>query len=259
MKSYIPCAEIVSHLRIDSGDLLLVGSDVLQLALSARHAGDKFDPNQFIDDLLAALGPSGTLLLPTFNFDFCSGQTYDVRNSSTAMGTLPRICLQRPDFRRTQHPIHSFAVAGRFQSEICSLSNNSSFGVGSPFEFLHENDGQMLIIGLPIQGSFTFAHFVEELENAPFRYRKEFSGSYVDAAGNRDERTYSMFVRDLENGVVSDLTPLEQQLLDANILRETKINGVGFKHLRLSDSYQIIARDIQENAGRSLHRLEHSE
>lgn len=256
MNSYIPCSELVSHLRVESGDLLLVGSDVLQLALNAREAGDRFNSHQFIDDLLAALGPTGTLLLPTFNFDFCSGQVYDVRTASTAMGTLPRACLERSDFRRTQHPIHSFAVAGRFQSQICELSQSSSFGAGSPFQFLHENDGQMLIIGLPLQGSFTFAHFVEELEEAPFRHRKQFKGKYVDAAGNCDERTYSMFVRDLEKGVVSDLNPLEDQLLRASVLTDTLINGVSFKQLHLAESYPVIARDIHENAGRSLHRID---
>ena len=106
MDSYVPCAEIVARLGIAPGGLLLVGSDVLQLALNAREVGDRFDPNAFIDDLLAAVGPTGTVLFPTFNFDFCQGKTYDVLKSSTTIGALPRTGGKRNEFRRTQHRLH---------------------------------------------------------------------------------------------------------------------------------------------------------
>ena len=248
--------QMVSRLDVQDGDLLLIGSDVLQLALNMRDAGLTFQPQLFINDVLGRLGQQGTLLFPTFNFDFAKGAAFDVRNTPTAMGSLSRTALQRPDFLRTQHPMHSFAVKGKHQQALCKLNNLSSFGAGSPFEFLHNHGGKMLIIGLPLQGSFTYAHYVEEREGVDYRYTKRFRSSYIDDAGNESEREYALYVRDLDRGVVSDLHPLEADLIDRGVLQAQIINGVRFCQLVLRDSYPIIAQDIRENAGQSLYRLE---
>ena len=249
-------SDIVTRLDIERGDTLLIGSDVLQLALNMREAGLAFQAHLFIDDVLTRLGDRGTLLFPAFNFDFCQGATFDIRSSPTAMGSLSRAALKRPDFQRTQHPLHSFAVKGRHATELCGLANVSSFGAGSPFEFLHDHDGKMLIIGLPLQGAFTYAHYVEEREGVDYRYMKEFRGKYIDGDGRETERLYSLYVRDLERGVVSDLHPLESKLLEEGILATQMINGVRFSQLQLSDSYSTIVKDIRDNSGRSLYRLE---
>ena len=254
--AYTPPEQIVSKLDVTPSDLLLVGSDVLQLAVQIRAAGGQFDANAFIDDLLAKLGPEGTLLFPTFNFDFCRGETFDVRTTPTAMGSLPRAALKRADFRRTKHPLHSFVVAGKHQDEICALENVSSTGTGSPFEFMLNNNGKMIIIGLPMQGAFTFAHYVEETEGVDFRYHKEFTSTYIDYDGKSDERTYTLYVRDLERGVLSDLNPMQEILVQENVVFEKVINGISFLQLRFRETYPYIVQDIRENGGKSLYRLE---
>lgn len=41
-------------------------------------------------------------------------------------------------------------------------------------------------------------HYVEEKIRVPYRYMKEFVGSYVDESGLEEQRKYSMYVRDLQ-------------------------------------------------------------
>ncbi|MDB4466628.1 AAC(3) family N-acetyltransferase [bacterium] len=244
--------EIPEILNIQRGDLLLIGSDILKLALNVKEEGERFDPNCFIDSFLQRLGSEGTLLFPTFNFNFCKNIAYDFKNTSTAMGTLPKVCLQRKDFRRTWHPIHSFCVAGHLQDKICGLTHESSFGEGSTFEFLHENNGKMLIIGLPLQGAFTYVHYVEELEQVEYRYRKKFSAPYTDVFGKTTIPTVSMYVRDLKEGVISDLNPLEKLLFHEKKIEETHLKGVSFKLLKLNHCYSTIVSDIRFNSAASL-------
>ncbi len=42
-------------------------------------------PQAVIDALLEVLTPEGTLIMPNFNFDFCKGQLWDVRETSSKM------------------------------------------------------------------------------------------------------------------------------------------------------------------------------
>ena len=255
MKDYISFAKIVDHLNVREGDCLLVSSDILALAVAAQAHGEVFDPNAFIDSLFRKLGKEGTLLFPTFNFDFCDKGEFDIRQTPSLTGALSRAALRRPDFKRTRHPIHSFAVGGKHQKDLCALENVSSFGEDSPFGFLHRHDGIMWIIGLPYQGSFTFVHYVEEREEVSYRYLKEFTSRYVDENGRVEVRSYSMYVRDKDKGVESWVDPIGEVLEQEGIAVSQSINGVSFKQISLRNAYHPIAKDIKINRGKNLYRL----
>ncbi len=240
---------------LQQGDTLLVSSDVLGLAAEARSHGENFNPHQMIDRLLEKIGPVGTLMFPTHHYGFCKGLRYDIRNTPSMTGTLSRAALARPEFKRTQHPIHSFAVAGRYRDEICRINHRSSFGIDSPFGFLHRHRGKMLMIGLSYRHCFAFVHFVEEQEKAHYRYLKDFSGEYVREDEKVEIRTYSMYVRDLERGVESFSDPIGKILEEANISRVSVVNHVSFRLIRLANAYTVIAEDIKNNGGKKLHRV----
>jgi aminoglycoside 3-N-acetyltransferase len=75
------------------------------------------------------------------------------------------------------------------------------------------------VLDLPDVNAMTFYHYVEELEAVPYRYHKEFSGTYVDADGTTAERTFSLFVRDLEQGVVTDVDRMGEELWRQGLYR----------------------------------------
>ena len=39
----------------------------------------KFKPEHLIDVLLEAVGPTGTIVFPTYNWDFCRGKGFDIK------------------------------------------------------------------------------------------------------------------------------------------------------------------------------------
>ncbi len=247
-------SKIVEELNLPSRAVLLVSSDIVGLAFDAASRGEAFSCDGFIDILQTKLGPEGTLLFPTFNFDFCDGRPYDVRLSPSMTGALSRAALARRDFRRTQHPIHSFAVWGRLSNEFVGLSNQSSFGADSPFALLRRESARMIIIGLPYQGAFTFVHHAEEMEKVPYRYMKNFTSSYTDMAGRNGNRTYSLYVRDIEKGVDSAVDPMGEILETKKISVSQVIRGVVFRTIRLKEAYDQIVQDIRQNGGRRLYR-----
>ena len=64
---------------------------------------------------------------------------FDYKKTPSNCGSLSNIALQRSDFKRTKHPIHSFAVFGKHKNYLCNLENKSSWGEDSPFKFLYKN------------------------------------------------------------------------------------------------------------------------
>jgi aminoglycoside 3-N-acetyltransferase len=85
---YTPYEQIASKLNIRPGAVFLVSSDILNLAACARAHGERFDRYKFIDSLLRAVGESGTVLFPTYNWDFCRGIAFDHKNTPCRTGAL---------------------------------------------------------------------------------------------------------------------------------------------------------------------------
>ncbi|NMB33100.1 MAG: AAC(3) family N-acetyltransferase [Clostridium sp.] len=255
MQDYIPYEKIVDYLDVAEEDILFVGSDITLLGLSAHYNGEKFDPNKFIDSMIRKVGSGGTVLFPTYNWGFCKGETFDYKNTVSKTGSLSVEALKRKDFIRTKHPIYSYAVWGKDSEKLYNMDNISSFGDDSPFSYMRKNNAKMLIIGVPYDHSFTFMHHVEEMENVPYRYMKDFTAYYVDGCGKRSMRTYSMYVRNLEMGVITQFKLDEDMKKDGASLHYT-INNVEFILIDLSRAYEVIRRDIINNGGRGLYGIE---
>ena len=255
LSGYISYERIVDYLDINEGDILLVGSDITLLGLSAYYNGEQFEPNKFIDSIIRKIGQNGTLLFPTYNWGFCKGEIFDYKNTVSQTGSLSNVALKRKDFVRTKHPIYSFAVWGWDRSKLYNMDNTSSFGSDSPFAYLKENDAKMLIIGVSYQNSFTFMHHVEEMEKAPYRYLKNFKSKYIDGKGEESIRTYSMCVRDLELGVITRFD-LENEMKENGVAKHCTINNIEIINVNLKKAYTVIKNDIINNGGNKLHKRE---
>ncbi|MEO1923861.1 MAG: AAC(3) family N-acetyltransferase, partial [Nautiliaceae bacterium] len=205
---------------IKKGDIVLIHSDIRKYLWLFRDNFENFDEglSHFINTLKNLVGEEGTILFPTFNWDFCKGKPFDYRNSPSQVGTLSNFALKQEDFKRTKHPIYSFAVWGKYQKELYNLDNFSSFGIDSPFGFLYKNNGKIILFDVDYQRSFTYVHFVEQQLNVDYRYEKIFKAPYIDSNGNCEIKEYSMFVRDIERGVLTHINPLQKILEDEGIV-----------------------------------------
>ena len=235
----------VRDLGIKEGDILLVASDVSKLI----YSWNDFDANKFIDSLINKIGANGTLLFPTFNWDFCHGKVFDYKNTKSETGYLSNVALNRKDFVRTLHPIYSFAVCGAGANYLKKDNNIRSFGQHSPFGYLHRHNGKMIIIDLDYQNSFTFVHYVERQEEAKYRENKYFTSMYVNEQGEGEIMTRAMYVR--KDGVINNLNAIGKILEQKGIAKVSMIHEVKFTLIDLVKAYDIIAEDVK-TGGRNL-------
>ena len=86
---------------VKNGNMLLLHSSTARTLRKLKKAGLVPDIEVILDSFLAALGETGTLLLPLFNFDFCAGMPFDIRNTVSHMGALTEAARARPQAVRT--------------------------------------------------------------------------------------------------------------------------------------------------------------
>ena len=232
---------------VQEGDLLLLHSDIRHLLYTYMKSGQNITPEIVYQSFLQALGDTGTLLLPTFNFDFSThGSAFDIRKTPSQMGTLTNIGLNSSERIRTGHPVYSIAAVGQNKSLFSNVDNFSAYGADSPFGILHRQNGKIASLGLPDQHSMTFYHYVEEMNNVPYRYHKTFTGLYVDAAGHQEKKSYSIFVRNLELGVETFLHNAEDLLWKKGVYKGHRYNQEsGLRTTHAEDFYNTVSSIIQ--------------
>ena len=145
---------------LKSGDTLLLHSNVKRTLFLMKSCGYKPSPNTILESFLNVLGDNGTLLLPTFNFDFTKGIEFDIKKTKSKMGILTEIGRKHKNAVRTAHPIYSFAVIGKLSNLFFNLDNLNAFGTGSPFDILNKINGKIGVLDLHENDSFTFYHHV---------------------------------------------------------------------------------------------------
>jgi len=250
---------------IGKGDMVYIASDASLLLLEARKkcgvktASQRNDfLNSFINALQAIVGERGTLLFPVFSWSFCHGEGFDIRHTLGEVGALNNWVLEhREDFRRTKHPMYSFMVWGNRAEVLVNLENTDAWGNDSPFAYLHKKDGKMLLLNVALQRGFTFMHYVEEAVQVPYRYRKNFRGSYTDEQGMTSERSYTMYVRDL--AILSNEYAPDRMLDDRGIVKMGKWGELALKGFSLAEAFPIVADDLRHNGGKMCYKFENYE
>lgn len=246
---------------VQEGDTLLVHSSIKRTFKRYLKSGIKLSPEDIIDSFIAAVGESGTVLFPLFNFDFTKNGNFDINNTPSHMGALTEAARKYPKAVRTGHPIYSFAVVGAQSDKFERVDNFSGYGADSPFAILLEMGGKIAVLDLPDQDSMTFYHHVEEMHEVDYRHHKIFSGSYTNSSGTTENRDYGLFVRNIEEGVLTHVNPAGELMWYNGLYRGSRPNeGSGLRVVTAQDVYDFTSDIIKSNKAKNiLYRLEGEE
>ena len=244
---------IINKFEIKKGDKLLVSSNIVKLIINFKKKNIIFNPNLLIDLLKEKIGKNGTLLFPTFNWDFCKGKTFNYYNTPSHAGSLSNIALKRSEFVRSSNPIYSFAVTGKDKEKICKLKHEDCYGLNSPFGYLIKNNGKHLLVDLNYRivsgiyfGGFPFHHVAEQLAKVDYRYFKYFKGFYINKYNKKKLVTVKYFVRDLNlNYSVFMRGILDKKLSKEKILKRKTFKGVKFQLINIPRSIKILTDDLK--------------
>ena len=161
------------------------------------------------------------------------------------MGVFSEYVRQRPEARRTLHPMQSLAVVGHWASDLAGRDTPSAFDPGSAFERMLELDFRLLLLGADIQ-AVSMLHYSEQRARVPYRYWKEFQGQVRTPAGWQN-RAYLMFARDLEAGARIELYPVQALLEQRGQWLSTPLNYGQLSLCRLADFVSAVDEFLTED------------
>lgn len=237
-------------MNLAKGAIIWLTADLTKLTFVARRKEGEFSVRHLLNSFIEQIGPEGTLLIPSFNFNLRSGDHYSSSRTLPVTGSLATEALRSGEFLRTRHPLHSFLVAGRLANELAALKNVSSFGDDSPFHFLHIYQGKMVILGTTVAESFSFVHYIEEKNQVRYRKYKNISIENDDLSLQED---YVFFAK--KTGWTMDMAGLEKLLKNVGAVDSGKINEIPYAVVDLAAAFPIVEKDILTNRAGNIARF----
>jgi aminoglycoside 3-N-acetyltransferase len=155
-------ADQLRRLGVAGGDVLEVHS-----AFSAMKAEIQGGPEALIAILREAVGPSGTLVMPSMSGD--DDVVFDPAATSCAwLGVVADTFWRLPGVRRSDNP-HAFAAVGPAADDILQPHPlDVPHGIDSPPGRVYRRGGKVLLLGVDHSGD-TLVHVAENI--AGVRYR----------------------------------------------------------------------------------------
>jgi len=235
--------EGVCALGASRGDVAMVHS-----SLSAfGHVDGGADA--VIDGLLDALGPEGTLVMPTFTWGQFHAEervVFDVSRTPCETGRIPETFRTRSGVVRSVHVCHSVAAVGPRAGEVMG-EGVSSFGPGSTFDALQRLDAWIVMLGVSFQ-SCTALHAVEEAVQVPYRAHRDFRGSVVILPNGTQIASASIeYLR--RHGGQNDFAKMAAVLAGKGVLRVGRIGEARCMATRMRDLFRIARPMLEKDPG----------
>lgn len=240
--------ELVTCLGVSPGDRLMVHSFLPSLGVVE-------------DGLLGlegalheALGPDGTLLVPTFTYSFRRDEVFDIRNSKSTVGAFTEHVRKGAGAVRSACPLFSIAGIGPDAARLLERRSPACFGVGSVFETLFDNDVKFLGLGVDYNQGYTFCMHLEKLAGIPQRKSRTFHGDCLDWDGRKYQDKAIHFVRNDNPPWVRNRHRLCERLAADGIIQEVVVDGCAHRLFEASSLKDAIlghlARDPWSMADR---------
>jgi aminopeptidase-like protein/aminoglycoside N3'-acetyltransferase len=243
--------DALDTLGVREGDVLLVHADLDALRTATGHERAPADAwhAAVLGALRDAVGEAGTVLVPTYTFSFCRGESFETEATPTSGGPWSP-CADFLEYARTRRgavrspdPIHSVAGLGPRVAELLLDAEPTCFGPGSVFRRLVEADAVVCLIGLPLEEA-TVRLCAEEEAAVPFRYRKLFTGVMRERGAER-QRGWLSHVRLLAEEAALDCARLERMARADGVCRAARAAGVEVLAVRARAYHEYVLRALR--------------
>ncbi len=205
-------------------------------------------PSDILESFIDLVSPNGTLIIPTFNFDFNDGIDYSYFETKSQMGIVSEIARNHPLAKRTLNPVYSFAVFGKNSNLFDGMDNESWYSKDSPFGLIHNLNFKICIVDLNDRNSMTFAHYCEEYFQVPWRFYKKFTGKYTDKKKITITKTYKGYVKKLDEGIQTTLNPAGELLWKKKHYKGFKpFEGNGLRYVYSKDYFDLFKELFYKN------------
>ncbi len=241
MQHQIISQEQLTHQLLNLG--VMPGGVLLVHCAFSRVKPVQDGPVGLITALLAALGPEGTLVMPSMSDD--DDHPFDPEQTPCAgMGVVADTFWRRPGVLRSDSP-HAFAARGPQASQITAPHPvDVPHGLDSPAGRVYELDGQVLLLGVGHDANTTI-HLAESL--AGVRYRRP---KYVHLlkAGQVTRFDYAEIDHCCEN-----FKRVDGWLEAEKLQHRGRVGYAEARLIRSRDIVKVVTQQIQNNETVFLH------
>jgi len=192
-----------------------------------------------IEALLEAIGPEGTLVMPTLSCSWLGRRPFDPATTPCRVGAIPEAFRKRPGVLRSPHPTHSVAAFGPKAREIISdhVPEEPVFGPRSAYAKLYDLDAWILMLcGLEANTSM---HMAEERAGLLLL---DFVAPVLEGRRRRE-----VVVRHLPLHV--NFKPHYDVLASRGLLRSAPLGESEIHLMRMRDAVDVAVENIRRNPG----------
>lgn len=234
--------QALDALGLRDGDLIFGHSNIGFFGRpEGVHSGEEAAA-LFHDAIRERIGPTGTLVVPTFTYSFPRHEVFDPLVSASRMGLLAEWVRKRPDARRSLDPCYSVAAVGACAEQLTADATENSFGPRSFFHRFLEMDGR--ILNLNFDAGSTFVHYVERELAVPYRFDKTFTGSLRIDGAERSARS-TIWVRYLsDDSLEAKFETLDLLAREQGLFRTIRLGRGEMGVMTAADCFGLIARTL---------------
>jgi len=233
--------DLWSSLQIQNGDVLMVHSFLP--SLGQIQSG----PNAVISTLLDRVGQEGNIIAPTFTYSHFNDEIFDITTSSSKVGMLGDLMREREDSVRSSDPNFSMVSIGKNANELMYRETIFSFGLGSIYQKLMDNNLHILLLGTDYTALSLFMH-LEKTAGVNYRYDKKFKGKSQRGGRVVDDESIH-FVRSIEASIHSDRNKIGSFIdSEAEVVKSSFGYGE-HRYFKASTAAKIIAKRLSSDPG----------
>lgn len=204
-------------------------------------------PAAYLSALQEVIGPSGTVVVPTYTTAFARfGRPFVLEETPSEMGVLSEFVRKQSGARRLLHPVVSLAALGIRAEELTADHPRWNVGHDTIWDRMLRSGGIVLTIGISPALSMSFMHQVEFMACVPYLYHKIMRGD-VRAGGANVPGDFLMAVRYLGYRVEYDLARLYTALEETRAVTRVPLGGDAVWAVSMSAAFETGMRGLRSD------------
>ena len=131
------------------------------------------------NELKKIIGNEGTIIVPTFSFNFMKIKTFNPKLTKSDLGYFSNFFLKHKKVIRSLHPTNSVSACGKYANYICRNNGKFPFGINSPYGKMQNLNLKFVNLGCKFYTTSTYVHHLEHLNGFHIRYNKLVRGKIL--------------------------------------------------------------------------------
>lgn len=241
-------SDLVKAIRkvgVQRGDIVFSHTGMGMLGFPQEGDTEEVIFQVIYEAFMDGLGPEGTLLIPTYSYSFCKGESYNPLTTPSDVGPFSELFRKLEGVQRSLDPIFSVAGLGPMVDEMFRDLPKNCFGNGCIYQRLINHGAKLCNIGVGFRYA-TFIHHVEQMEKVPYRFLKLFTG-IIEGDGEPRKEGWLYNVRILADNGYPDLRQLEKKAKETGKCRAARVGRGEVTCISCADMYELARSEIAKD------------